>query len=191
MSKKEWERYEDVARQVIDDIKSHLGLSLVNEDKIEFKKKDGGKCEIDISAYDMSDGKLVLVESRKKNKSLNQEEVHGFAYRIQQTGAKRGIIVTTIGLQQGAQIAADGAKITLIRLNEGSTKEEYVAKITQQIFLKITDKCKMGISFIGGINIVVRKLPLEESVQRLRQRTNRTQFSEIEIDEELANMQKE
>ncbi len=110
--KRTWERYEDVARQLIDDIKSSLGLSMVNPDKKEFPKKDGGICEIDVSAYDMSDGKLVLVECRNKNKRLPQEEVHGFAYRIQQTNAKRGIIVTPIGLQKGAIIAANGLTLT-------------------------------------------------------------------------------
>ena len=188
--KKEWERYEDVARQLIDDIKFHLGLSLVNEDKRKFKKNDGGECEVDVSAYDMSDEKLVLVECRKKKESLSQEEVHGFAYRIQQTNAKRGIIVTTIGLQQGARIAADGAKITLIRLDGNSTKEEYIAKITQQIFVKVTDTFN-GISCGGGISTVTNHLPImEQALKRLQQQTNRTQFSNIELEEEMENIQK-
>ncbi|MEH2402937.1 restriction endonuclease [Nostoc sp.] len=191
VKKKEWETYEDVARQLIDDIKFHLGLSLVNEDKRKFKKNDGGECEVDVSAYDMSDEKLVLVECRKKKEPLSQEEVHGFAYRIQQTNAKRGIIVTTIGLQQGARIAADGAKIALIRLDGNSAKQEYIAKITQQIFVKVTDTFN-GISCVGGISTVTNHLPImEQALKRLQQQTNRTQFSNIELEEEIVNIQKE
>jgi predicted helicase len=188
--KKEWERYEDVARQLIDDIKSYLGLSLVNEDKRKFKKKDGGECEIDVSAYNISDEKLVLVECRKKKEPLSQEEVHGFAYRIQQMNTSRGIIVTTIGLQQGARLAADGAKITLIRLGVHSTKEKYIAEIIQQIFVKVTDQLN-GISFASSSKIT-NYLPLiEKAVERLKFQTKNTQFSETEIQEEIANIQKE
>lgn len=160
--KQEWETYEDVARQLIDDIKIYLGLSLVNEDKREFKKNDGGKCEIDISAYDLSDGKLVLVECRKKKKRLSNEEIDGFAYRIQQTNAKRGIIVTPLGLQQGARIAADGAKISLIRLDENSNKENYIARITQQIFLKVTDQMN-GFSCSSRSEVRVHPYPFSSS----------------------------
>ena len=197
MSEKQtWERYEDVARQLIDDIKSYLGLSMVNPNKKEFLKKDGGICEIDVSAYDMSDGKLVLVECRNKNKRLPQEEVHGFAYRIQQTNAKRGIIVTPIRLQKGAIIAANGARIGLIRLEPNSTPDNYIAQLTQLLIIKITDSFG-GMSMIAGSSQVIHyPVPqtseqVEKVKQRLKQKTNKTEFSTNEILEEFAEMQDE
>ena len=197
MSEKQtWERYEDVARQLIDDIKSYLGLSMVNPDKKEFLKKDGGICEIDVSAYDMSDRKLVLVECRKRNKRLSQEEVHGFAYRIQQTNAKRGIIVTPIGLQKGAKLAANGAKIGLVRLEPNSTLDNYIAQLTQLLVIKLSDLFS-GISMIAGSQKVTRYPVPQTSEQveilqeRLKLKTSRTEFSTKEILEEFAEMQDE
>ena len=195
MSEKQtWERYEDVARQLIDDIKSYLGVSMVNPDKKEFQKKDGGICEIDVSAYDMGDGKLVLVECRNRKKRLSQEEVHGFAYRIQQTNAKRGIIITPIGLQKGARIAADGARIGLVKLEPNSTPDNYIAQLTQLLIIKITDSFG-GMSMIAGSSQVIHyPVPqtseqVEKVKQRLKQKTNKTEFSTNEILEEFAKMQ--
>lgn len=197
MSRKQtWEKYEDVVRQVIDDIKSYLGLSIVNPDKKAFSKKDGGMCEIDVSAYDMGDGKLVLVECRNKNKPLPQEEVHGFAYRIQQTNAKRGIIVTTIGFQEGARIAANGARIGLVRLEPNSTPDNYIAQLTQLLIIRVTDSFG-GISMIANPSKITHyPVPqtsehVEEVQKRLKHKTNRTEFATNEILEEFAEMQDE
>jgi hypothetical protein len=155
--KQAWETYEDVARQLINDIKSYLGLSMVNPDKKKFPKKDGGRCEIDVSAYNMSDGKLVLVECRKENRRLIQEEVHGFAYRIQQTNAMRGIIVTTIGLQEGGVIAANGAKIQTIKLDPSSTLDNYIAQFIGFLAIKLTDSFG-GMSGTDGLLIATQYL---------------------------------
>lgn len=189
--KHKWESYEDVARQLIDDIKEQLGLCRVNEGKFLFPKSDGGECEIDVSAYDISNEKLVLVECKRKKRRLSPEEIHGFAYRIQQTNAKRGIIVTTIGLQKGARIAADAAKITLIILNGESTIDEYIARITQKLFLKTTDHFN-GISSTVIEAKSVNNLPVfEEAIRRLRKKYNRADISEAELAEEVKRIKSE
>jgi predicted helicase len=142
---RKWETYEEVARQLISDVRDYLKLG-----RIEEKQKVKGyitntEWEVDVVAYNVDDGKLVLVECKHKSKStLSQESLAGFAYRIKDTNADHGIIVTTIGLQEGAEKIAKAEKITLIRLDYNSTSENYIAQIANQIFIKMTDRVKMS-----------------------------------------------
>jgi len=138
-SEKSWETYEEVARQVLSDIGSHFGLKQV-VGKQSIKGKSGTGWEIEIPAYLVNDEGFIIVECRRRSKSrLKQEEAGGLAYRIKDTGASGGIIVTTIGLQEGARKVAGHERINVVILDPDSTKENYIAEITgliKQIFIK-------------------------------------------------------
>ena len=114
--------------------------------QIEGKQKvrgniSGTEWEVDVIVYDATDEKLILVECKQRQYStLPQESLAGFAYRVKDTGAYRGIVVTTIGLQDGAKKVAVAEKITEIKLNYTSTSENYIAQITNKIFIKRTEK---------------------------------------------------
>lgn len=152
-SQKRWEKYEEVTKQLLNDVRDYLGL-----DRIEGKQKvkgniSGIEWEVDVVAYNIDDDKFVLVECRQRSKStLSQESLAGFAYKIKDTNADYGIIVTTIGLQEGAKKVAKAEKITEIKLDYNSTSENYIAQITNQIFVKITDKIVLS----DSIEIEVR-----------------------------------
>jgi predicted helicase len=144
-SVKKWKNYEDVTKQLLSDVRDYLGLG-----RIEGKQKvkgniSGTKWEVDVVAHDVTDEKLILVECRQRlNSKLSQESLAGFAYRVKNTGACRGIIVTTIGLQDGSKKVAEAEKITEIKLDYTSISENYIAKITNKIFVKRTEKINIG-----------------------------------------------
>jgi len=136
--KPQWEQYEKLARQVLRDAKSTLKLSRV-EPKQKMPGDSGTDWEIDLVAYDRGSEKLVLVECKMRSEdTLNQETVGGFAYRIQDARAKRGILVTTIGLQEGAKKIADHEEIATVLIDGDDDPENYVATVAGQIFAKAT-----------------------------------------------------
>jgi hypothetical protein len=154
-SQKKWERYEDVTRQLLLDIRDVLGLSKV-ESKQVIPGNSGTEWEIDVLAYDINTDKLILVECKQRtNSNLTQSLVGGFAYTIKDTNADRGIIVTTIGLQEGAEKIAAYEKISLIKLTIDITNnsEDYIAKLSNQIFLKVTDTIGIG-GLTSGASVV-------------------------------------
>jgi hypothetical protein len=139
MPKKTWETYEDVTRAVLSDLREYLGVG-----DILGKKKYKGKItewEIEASSYEKEDkSKLVIVECRRYTTSrLSQETVGGFSYRIDDLIATRGIIVTPLGLQKGAQKIADAKKITTITLDPNARSDNYIARISNQLFGKFTE----------------------------------------------------
>lgn len=140
-NKYEWQTYEEAARQLLIDVKEYLGIN-----KVEGKKKikgqnSGTKWEVDVTPYNAKEGKIILVECKHYLKhAINQDTMAGFAYKIEDTGAAGGIIITTLGLQEGAQKIADAEKILTIKLDYNSTSDNYIAQIGKKIFGKVTDK---------------------------------------------------
>ncbi|MBE9213690.1 restriction endonuclease [Plectonema cf. radiosum LEGE 06105] len=150
-SKKIWQKYEDVTRQLLLDIRDFIGLSKV-ESKQVIQGNSGTEWEIDVVAYDNITSKIILVECKHRtNSSLPQSLVGGFAYTIKDTNAERGIIVTTIGLQEGAEKVAKHEKITPIRLTIDVTNnsDDYIARLSNQIFVKVTDRIAISFSCLS------------------------------------------
>lgn len=57
----------------------------------------------------------------------------GLAYRIIDTGAKGGIVVSPLGLQAGAAKIAQAENIYNVTLDENSTRAEYVLKFLDRV----------------------------------------------------------
>ena len=142
-SREKGDKYENITRQLLLDIREKLGLS----DKLESQQRIQGNCgtkwPVDLLAYDINTDKIVLVECRYRSKEkLKQDsDLAGFAYRIRDTNADRGIIVTTIGLQEGAEKVAEYENITPIKLtiDIGNNSKNYIAELSTQIFEKGTE----------------------------------------------------
>lgn len=138
-----WHSYEEVTRQILDHLKEYLDL-----DRVEGKQQVQGTVaswEIEVVARSAPDHGLLLVECRRKNRRLPKEELGGFAYRIRDTGAKGGLIVTPIGLQQGARRIAAAENIIEVHLNPEATTDEYVMDVAGKLFrgLVARDSCTM------------------------------------------------
>jgi len=78
-----------------------------------------------------------------------QEQMGGLAYRIIDSGAKGGFLVSPLGLQEGAKMIADAENINEVLLGPDSTTIDHV--IT---FLNKTLVSK-SIQIIPGVRLVI------------------------------------
>ncbi|MBD2129460.1 restriction endonuclease [Microcoleus sp. ZQ-A2] len=170
MSSNKSQEYENLTRKILNDdrLRPYLDLARVETYTRSFPgKKTGADWKADAFGYDL-DGGLVLIECKhyKKGK-LKQNQVGGFAYTIQDTGAKRGIIVTTLGLQSGAIKVAKAENITLIRLDYNSTDKDFTVHLVNRAVIQITEQFN-GISFSPGIAII-KHYSEEELLKRMHE----------------------
>lgn len=143
MAKKKWETYEDATRGFLEDIGGHLGLTRVEGKQKLAGHHSGRRPEVEAVVY-TDDRKRLLVECKRKGKRrVEAGDMEAFAYRILDTESAGGIIVTTIGLQEGAKLVAQAEKITTVILDPTSTDEEYIARIANQLFWKQGDAVEL------------------------------------------------
>lgn len=99
---KKWLTYEQVAAEILDRIKEELGLSAV-EGKQSTPGSSGTDWELDAKGIKDNSGTFVVIECRRHTKSrIKQAAVASLAWCIQDTGAAGGVIVSPLGLQEGA-----------------------------------------------------------------------------------------
>jgi hypothetical protein len=102
---KAWETYEQVAVYLLDQVGDRLGL---NFERVEGKQDlygahPGVKWEIDGKGVTIGDEGFVIIECRRYTTSrVKQEQAAALAYRITDTGARKGILVSPLGFQEGA-----------------------------------------------------------------------------------------
>jgi hypothetical protein len=131
---KKWRTYEEVAQYLLNEFAREFGL-----EKVEGKQKLKGivpGTEYIIEAKGVAENEewFIIVECRRRTTSkLDQESIGGIAYRIKNTGAKGGIIVSHLGLQKGARLIAKAENIVSVILNKDSTTKDYILKFLEQI----------------------------------------------------------
>jgi len=141
---KAWESYEEVATYLLNQFAKEFGLEKFEGKQVVTGKRSGTEWEIDAKGVGEDNGIFIIVECRRYTTSRqNQENVGALAYRISDTGAKGGIIVSPLGLQEGAAKIAQAENIYNVILDKNSTHIEYV--------LKFLDKVRYGKHFEGEI----------------------------------------
>jgi hypothetical protein len=112
---------------MLDQFASEFGL-----DRVEGKQTVAGTktdWEIDAKGVRESDGGIMLVECRRYTKArLSQEQVGAIAYRIKDTGAFGAIVVTPLGLQEGAKKIAVAENMFEVKLDPSSTPQSFSAE---------------------------------------------------------------
>jgi len=145
---KKWESYEDVARELIRQFKTEFGLSDV-AGKQDIPGKSGTSWEIEAKGIKEGTSGFVIVECRRYTTSrLKQESIAGLAFRITDTGANGGIIVTPIGLQEGAQKVVQSTGIETVILTPDSTTTNYVMRYLQRIMVGVADSMDFVQDFV-------------------------------------------
>jgi hypothetical protein len=140
-----WRNYEEVAQHLLNEFAEHFHLSQV-EGKQHVVGASGTRWEIDAKAVLVDDSGFIVVECRRHTrKGVSQEQVAGLAYRIKDTGAHGGIVVSPLDLQIGAKIVAAHEGIRHMRLDENSTTAEYIFSLMDKAFLKRNDEAKIGL----------------------------------------------
>lgn len=72
---------------------------------------------------------------QRRSKGLNQEALGALAYRISDTGAVGGIIVSPLPLQDGAKKVAEATNIVHVLLDPDSTPEDFAMSFFDKIFV--------------------------------------------------------
>jgi hypothetical protein len=131
---KAWETYEQVAAYLLNQFASEFGLQKVEGKQKVSGKMSGTEWEIDAKGVGHSGEVFLIVECRRSTTSRqSQEKVGGLAYRIFDTGAKGGIMVSPLGLHEGASKIARAANIYSVVLNKDSTTSEYVLEFLNKL----------------------------------------------------------
>lgn len=137
----EWKSYEDVATYLLNEFAAHFGLDHVEGKQAVPGLRSGTEWAIDAKGWREGNDGFVIVECRRYTTSRqNQEKIGGLAYRIMDTGAKGAIIVSPLGLQEGAALVAKAEGITTVQLNANSTEHEYVLQFLNQIMVGLHDQ---------------------------------------------------
>jgi hypothetical protein len=138
-----WRSYEEVAQHLLDQIAEQFGLGRV-EGKQIVSGASGACWEIDAKGVVKNDEGFVIIECRRYTKQgVPQEEIGGLAFRIQDTGAVGGIIVSPLPLQSGAKIVAESEGIHEVQLSAESTNTDFVLRFLERTLHGVSAKMTM------------------------------------------------
>jgi hypothetical protein len=130
-----WRTYEEVAAEILDRLSEELGLSAV-EGKQTLQGLSGTAWEIDAKGFKQGSEAFVIVECRHHTTSrIKQEAIAALAFRILDTGAAGGLLVSPLGLQEGAQKVAASANIYSMILNAGATPQQFALSFLEKLFV--------------------------------------------------------
>lgn len=142
---KRWESYEEVATYLLSQFAQEFGLDRVEGKQEVVGQRSDTTWEIDAKGVRQGNTGFVIVECRRYTTSKqNQEKVGALAYRIIDTGADGGILVSPLGLQEGAERVAAAENIISVRLNEDCNRYEFVLGFLNQIILGMLDPISIG-----------------------------------------------
>lgn len=78
-----------------------------------------GKVEVDVLVKAKEElGKNIICECKFWNTAIPQEKIHAFRTVINDSGASLGIIISKVGFQSGAYLAAENSNIKLLTWDE-------------------------------------------------------------------------
>ena len=133
-----WRTYEEVATFLLNEMANEFGLKHVEGKQSIAGITSGTSWEIDAKGICSNHEGFVLIEIRRYTTSrISQEATAAIAYRITDTGASGGIIVSPLGLQEGARRVAAAEGIHSVQLNEGSTTQEYILRFLNKVMLSL------------------------------------------------------
>ncbi len=158
---KKWKTYEEVATCLLNQMAEEFGL-----EKVEGKQKikglrSGTEWEIEAKGVAEGEDKFVIIECRRyPTRRLDQEGLAGLAYRILDTGASGGIVVTPLGLQEGAEKIAGREDILTVTLDENSSSTDYVMRFLEKI--KVGMSGRLSFSRSLGIKLIHKNGTVED-----------------------------
>lgn len=131
---KKWETYEEVAAYLLNRFSSHFGVSRFEGKQDMPGKISGTSWQIDGKGYTDGEDRFLIVECKRHTaQGISQAIVGGLAWTIQDTGADGGILVSPLGLQEGAEKVAPATKIIEFKLDQNSTTTNYVAQYLNKL----------------------------------------------------------
>jgi hypothetical protein len=143
MGDQSYRTYEEVATYLLNQFVEEFGLSRVESKQSIAGQRSGTEWEIDAKGVRFGNEGFVIVECRRHTTTKqNQEKLAGLAYRIIDSGAAGGILVSPLGLQSGAQKIAQAEGVINVQLHEDSTPLEFAMQFLNKIFVGIHERAK-------------------------------------------------
>jgi hypothetical protein len=134
----QWRTYEEVATEILGRIRNELGVSSI-EGKHSITGLSGTDWELDAKGIAQGSDAFVIVECRRHTTAkIKQEAVAALAFRIQDTGAAGGFLVSPLGFQEGATKVAASANIRSVVLNADATPEQFALRFLGNLFVGVT-----------------------------------------------------
>ena len=144
MNETTWQSYEEVATHLLNQIASELGLQRVEGKQSVAGLLSGTTWAIDAKGIKSGEEGFVIVECRRRITSRQkQEDVAALAFRIADTGAAGAIVVSPLGLQEGAAKIARATNIVDVRMDANSTAHSYMVQFLNKVFVGVTDKAQV------------------------------------------------
>lgn len=136
----------------------HFGLVRVEGKQRIYGARSGTEWEFDAKGIREGNEGFVIIECRRYTTSKqNQERLGSLAYRIIDTGAAGGILVSPLGLQEGAAKIAASEKIIEVQLNADCTPDEFVIKFLNKLMAVFKDRVSIRDSAIIVLSRNCRK----------------------------------
>jgi hypothetical protein len=127
-----------------------LGISEV-EAKQRLIGADGEKWEIDARGVKVDEGGFFVVECRQRSTArLKKDDIAALAFKVNMVGAQGAVIVTSIGLQKGAEKVAKYQDFKMVFLPKEGTFEEFFARCGDRLFQKLTERVGASFSLISA-----------------------------------------
>lgn len=140
MTLKTWESYEEVAAFLLNKFASEFGLNHVEGKQKIYGQRSGTEWEIDAKGFrERNDGFLIVECRRYTSSRQSQEKLGSLAYRIIDSGAKGGILVSPLGFQEGAKKVAEAENIIEVKLSSNSTPYEYFLEFLNKVMVGVRD----------------------------------------------------
>ena len=141
-----WWSYEELARHVLMHFAGKLGISEVEANQ-KIKGESGTAWEIDAKGVNADGCGFLVVQCKERSAArLNQAEIGSLAFTVEDLGAQGAIIVTSIGLQEGAKKVAQHEDFKVVFLPKEATHEEFFASYGNLLIRKIpADHMGVGI----------------------------------------------
>jgi hypothetical protein len=152
---KPWETYEEGATYLLNQFAQEFGLDRVEGKQNIVGRESGTTWEIDAKGVRQGNIGFVIVECRRYTTSKqNQDKIGSLAYKIIDTGAGSGIIVSLLGLQEGAERIAAARNIISVRLNEDCHRHEYVLGFLNKMMIGVHDTISVSLSEKVQVEVV-------------------------------------
>ena len=139
MADKTWRTYEEVAQYLLNQFAVHLGLERVEEKQKILGQLSGRQIEIDGRGVKDGNTGFVILECKRYKDRVEAEKLESLAFRITDAGAAGGIVVSPMGLQDGAAKIAASQNIVTVQLNRDANEYEYVLRFLKNVMIGVQD----------------------------------------------------
>jgi len=139
-----WKTYEEVAQHLLNEFSEKFEMSKFEGKQSVKGLKSGTKWEIDAKGVKEGSDIFLIVECRRYTTSRqSQEKIGALAYRIHDTKAAGGIIVSPLGIQEGGRKIAKAENIQEVTLDPNSTTTDYFMQYLNNFFIGISDRIRV------------------------------------------------